>query len=99
MVAISFDLVCFHAGDTMHFSRRFPYLALEQGQFDVFGKLIALLWGIFLVAGPSYWAMRKFCDSVVSILTDAGTERGIIGSVDVSGSMLLFEQSPPFPPF
>jgi hypothetical protein len=98
MVAISFDLVCFHAGDTMHFSRRFPYLALEQGQFDVFGKLIALLWGIFLVAGPSYWAMRKFCDSVVSILTDAGTERGIIGSVDVSGSMLLFEQSPPLSP-
>jgi hypothetical protein len=83
MLAVSFDLVCMHSGTSVKFQRRFPFVSLEHGQHDHFGKLIGLVWVIWLVVGPRYDAMRAFCNGVVSLLTDAGVERAIVDSVDV----------------
>ncbi len=72
-----------HSSTSVKFQRRFPFVSLEHRQHDHFGKLIGLVWVIWLVVGPRYAAMRAFCNGVVSLLTDAGVERAIVDSVAV----------------
>ena len=58
------------------FERRlFPLLSLPRDYLDATGKSLALLWLIWLSVGPDYDQVLRFCDSVVCIVTDMGTER------------------------
>lgn len=58
------------------FERRlFTLLSLPRDYLDASGKALALLWAIFLLVGPHYADVRRFCDSIICIVTDMGTER------------------------
>ena len=71
LYAASFDL---KDGDTcVH--KLFPALALDKECRDATGKCVALLWQIFLIAGPSYFLVKLFCSRVRSVTTDQGVER------------------------
>jgi hypothetical protein len=82
MVASSFDLVCPGALKLV-FQRLFSFVCLEHGQHSAIDKLIALIWQIWLIAGPRYKKIRDFCNSVVGVLTGAGIERLICDYPDV----------------
>lgn len=71
LYAASFDL---KDGDTI-IHKLFPALALDKWSRDAFGKCVALLWQIFLVAGPSYFLVKLWCSRVRSVTTDQGVER------------------------
>ena len=58
-------------------------MSLERWHLDRAGKLMTLLWQIFLIAGPTFAAMRRFCNRIRSITTDFGVERGLANSADV----------------
>ena len=55
-----------------------PCLSLQPGLMDVFGKSLAMLFQIFLLAGPDPAHIRAFCSRVRSFTTDMGVERGIV---------------------
>ena len=60
-----------------------PLVALGRDFLDAAGKTLALLWAIFLLVGPAWSAVRRFCNMVKVILTDMGTERLIHSQPDV----------------
>ena len=62
--------------------RAFPFITPELGQ-DLTSKTVALLWQIFLVVGPTFLAVRAFCNRVVCICTDMGTERLMTEVADI----------------
>jgi hypothetical protein len=51
---------------------------------------MSLLWETWLIAGPSYFDMRRFLDSVTSVCTDYGTERIIPDFPDVLPDFLRY---------
>jgi hypothetical protein len=55
--------------------RLFPQVCIGIGSLSAYGKVMSLLWVIWLMMGPSYWAMRRILSIIVSICTDYGTER------------------------
>lgn len=54
-----------------------PVVALPRYLMDAVGKAAALVWMIFLLAGPAFHSMQGFLTRVRSITTDQGTERKI----------------------
>ncbi len=53
--------------------RRFlPFLNFNRSFLDHKGKAIALLWQLYLVAGPNFTSVRAVLDSVVSMTVDMG---------------------------
>jgi hypothetical protein len=64
-----------------HMRKIFPYIAPVLGM-DTLSKTAALLWQVFLLCGPCFHSMRRFCASVRSICSDMGTERNIYRHVD-----------------
>jgi hypothetical protein len=52
-----------------------PLISLGRDYLDAIGKTMALVWMIFLLCGPHYSDCLAFCDRVVSITSDMGTER------------------------
>jgi hypothetical protein len=61
--------------------RRFPFVQASFG-FDATSKVLTLLWQIFLVAGPDFMSVRRFCNSIHSICTDMGVERLMSDHID-----------------
>lgn len=70
-----------------------PCISLDASLMDAAGKTLALLWQVFLVAGPEFHLVRAFCSKVRSITTDMGTERMIVDSADLLG--VLFNMVAP----
>jgi hypothetical protein len=61
LYASTFDLCMFEDDGSVSISRRlFPLICIGVGSLGTYGKTFALLWMIFLVAGPSYHRMRRF---------------------------------------
>ena len=52
-----------------------PLISLPRDYLDSTGKTMALVWVVFLLTGPHYDDCRSFCDRIVSVTTDMGTER------------------------
>lgn len=71
LYASSFDMV--DGGAIVH--RLLPAISLDKGFLDAAGKVLALLWQIFLLTGPTFFLVRLFCSRVRSITTDQGVER------------------------
>ena len=66
------------------FSRRYmPLVSLGRDYLDAPGKCLALLWIIFLMVGPSWQQVRRYCNMVRIILTGMGTERLIHSMKDM----------------
>ena len=61
----------------------FPQISIGVACTTLLGKVVTLLWAIFLIIGPDYHAMRTFLDLVTFILSDYGTEKGIVDFPDV----------------
>jgi hypothetical protein len=55
---------------------------LPKSMADAVSKCIALLWQIFLMVGPLFEDVRRFCCRVRSITTDMGVERQLATMVD-----------------
>lgn len=71
LFATSFDI-----WDGHDFHRRLaPVISLERTDYDAQGKMKALLWQIWLMAGPKAEDMIRFCTGVRALVTDQGTER------------------------
>ena len=78
LFSASFDM--FYDGS---FQRRyFPFVNASLG-FSANAKLCTLLWQIFLLVGPSFLALRAFCNQVRSIVTDMGAERLFTQASDI----------------
>ena len=74
MFAASFEV--FDPTGQLPFERKLmPIIYLSREYLDVAGKTLASIWVIFLLVGPDYATVSKFCSRVVAICTDMGTER------------------------
>ena len=60
-----------------------PLVSRSREFLDVYGKVFAFLWAVWLTFGPSIASMTRFCDSVVCICSDMGAERKIARYRDV----------------
>jgi hypothetical protein len=73
----------FEIASPRHWSRRvFPFVSPQLG-CTAFGKVVTLLWQIFLVVGPSITLMRQFTNNVIAITTDMGTESKLADFPDI----------------
>eukprot|EP00959_Pyramimonas_sp_CCMP1952_P351319 7360832-Pyramimonas_sp.AAC.1 len=72
-------------GDPSFQEERLPLVRLGQGHLKMIDKLMALLWQIWLISGPSQHTMQMYLDSVRSISADMGVERGLCDAPDVMG--------------
>ena len=74
LVAASFEM--WDRREVLPFQRKLmPLISLPRDYLDSTGKTMALVWVIFLLTGPHYDDCRSFCDRIVSVTTDMGTER------------------------
>jgi hypothetical protein len=76
LLAGSFDLIIRNVAYFCQ-HRYFPQLRIGPALFTVRGKCFALLWMIWLMVGPSFRAVRAFCDRVTFIVSDYGSEHKI----------------------
>lgn len=68
-----------------NFHRRLaPVLSLQRSQLDTTGKMVALLWQIWLMAGPKMADFLRFLNRVRGVCTDMGTERLLANHCDFS---------------
>ena len=79
MFAATFDMLC----EGVLQRRLFPPLRLPREYWGAVSKAYALVWMIFLMVGPSFHAVRCFCNRVRGITTDNGTERMLADTKDV----------------
>ena len=63
-----------------------PNVCLARGCLGMLGKLAGLVWQLFLVLGMT--RLRAFCDAVLSVTTDMGTER-LLATADDHLQLLL----------
>ena len=73
--------VCYKSGQGRRLT--LPGASLAYGLTGAVSKSIALLWSIYLLAGPFLVDLRYVVSKVGSILTDAGTERHTLEMPDV----------------
>ena len=74
-----------------------PGVALWYGSLGVVDKAAALLWALYLVAGPDPNILRWVCWNVRSITTDMGTERLIAQMRDLVPGMFRVLGAPRAP--
>ena len=81
MFAASFEVL--DPSGVWPFQRKLlPLVALDRDFLDSIGKTYAILWVIWLVAGPNYSDVARFCSAVICICSDMGTERLIARMAD-----------------
>lgn len=67
-----------------------PQICIGIGSLSAYGKVMSLLWIIWLMVGPTYNSMRGFTNRVFSFNTDYGTERSIVDYPDCLGFFLRY---------
>ena len=85
MFASSYDLI---TDDRSCIQRSFPPVHLARSQLSARGKVAALLWQIFLVAGKTLGLLRIFLSCIRSITSDMGVERLLADQADCLDSWL-----------
>ena len=96
LFATTFDIF-----DGVGFHRRLaPVISLERTHYDALGKMTALLWQIWLMAGPKAEDVARFCGRVRALVTDQGTERMLANMPDTLGDFwrMMPESGEPPPP-
>ena len=73
LFAVSFELWALD-GSVPFMRRLMPVIRLPRNFWDASGKLVALLWCIWLLVGPRPDDVLRFVMSIRSITTDMGTE-------------------------
>ena len=74
LFAVSFELWALD-GSVPFMRRLMPVILLPRTFWDASGKLVALLWCIWLLVGPRPDDVLQFVRAIRSITTDLGTER------------------------
>ena len=82
-MASSFDLRFCHGEKYLWQRRLFPLVSVGPMMGTLVGKVMTLLWQVFLIAGPHPNGMRRFLNRIRSITTDLGTERLLAGVRDL----------------
>ena len=72
-----------------------PGSTLAYGSANTVAKGVALLWAIFLVAGPTPQALRTFCDHVISFTTDFGVEMHLLEMPDIIDAFVAWVSGVP----
>ena len=72
-----------------------PGTSLAYGHTDSMAKSIALVWAIWLVAGPDAASLRRFCDHVISLTTDFGVEMHTLQVPDVADALVAWVAGTP----
>ena len=67
-----------------------PLVSLARNQLDAIGKMVALLWQLWLIYGPSWDRMRAALSRVRGIVSDAGVERLIVDSQDTLDLFFMY---------
>ena len=67
-----------------------PGTSLAYGHTDSMAKSMALVWAIWLVAGPDAASMRRFCNHVISFTTDFGVEMHTLQVPDVADALVAW---------
>jgi len=67
-----------------------PGSTLAYGHTDTISKGMALLWGIWLIAGPTTDDITWFCYNVRSFTTDFGVEMHLLDIPDVAEAMVAW---------
>ena len=71
-------------GDTTLLERRLlPLVSLSRDFLDAVGKLVALLWALWLMLGPQMDQFRHFLGRTRAIVSDCGTERKLADHMDI----------------
>lgn len=52
-----------------------PVISLERTHLDAQGKMLSLLWMVWLLTGPRWDDVLRFTEQVRGVITDQGTER------------------------
>ena len=80
-----------------HTNRRsvLPGSSLAYGCFNAVSKMVALVWAIFLIAGPTQAGIQYFVDKVLSITTDSGTEIHMVEVVDFLAAFMMWMEGVP----
>ncbi|CAK0833336.1 unnamed protein product, partial [Prorocentrum cordatum] len=84
--ASTFDILtpCAQSPSKYHVGRRLlPLINIGMSMFSALGKCFALLWQVFLIAGPRFEDVRTFLNRVRSLTVDFGTERLLADYEDV----------------
>ena len=68
------------------FDRLLPLVLLKRSQLKAIDKIIALLWQLWLVAGPRPKNLCRLLQGVRGIVTDMGTEFAIADAPGIQGS-------------
>lgn len=71
LYASSFDML----SEGQFVRKMLPMVSLDRSFMDAVGKVLALLWQMWLMTGPGYGMLRAFCHRVRSVTTDQGVER------------------------
>lgn len=66
-----------------------PVVSLSKSQLDLNGKVAAVLWQAYLVAGPAWGSLQAFCSSVQSVTSDMGTQRMLVDCPGCLGNFFL----------
>ena len=68
----------------------FPLITIDKSMLGAEGKLIALMWLLWLDCGPSFEALRWFCDCIKGICTDMGAERLLLDAIDALPDLFVY---------
>ena len=85
--------ICYEDGSME--SHTLPALSLPFGHYGLMDKTMALVWALFLCAGPQETSMRFFLNKVKSITTDFGTELKLANSPDMLRPFLHWMRGTP----
>ena len=73
-----------HFADPYLIQRRLcPQMQIARHMYTLLGKVVTVLWILFLLFGPSYDRMRRACNSIGGFTSDLGTERNVPGYKDI----------------
>ena len=67
-----------------------PGSTLGYGHTSTMDKAAALLWAMWLIAGPSLDDLDWFCDNVRSLTTDFGVEMHLLEVPDIKEAMIAW---------
>ena len=67
-----------------------PGSTLAYGHTDTLSKSVALIWAIWLVAGPELDDLRWFCGNITSLTTDFGVEIHLMECPDILEAFVIW---------
>ena len=94
LIASTLDIRVPGQGGVFRQRRLLPAVSINLPMFGPIGKTMALLWQLFLMAGPTYTKMRRILKRVRAMTLDFGTESGMVDVRDILPAFFRFIGAP-----